>query len=134
MTYLLTRNIVAATVPGLSTAVGFAGFNLGRRDTRALDGLDKATITRRATVAASGRAAWRGQVEGVTVALAVLIVVHLPTRGFMVDWLLPLAPALAAGLARQGGLLSARLTHESAKASTLRPVLNRNPLAEGARH
>jgi hypothetical protein len=64
----------------------------------------------------------------------VLVVTHLPTRGFVVDWLLPLVPALAAGLARQGGLLSARLTHVSAKASTLRPGFNRNPLAEGARH
>lgn len=132
--FLLTRSVVAATVLGLSTAVGCACFNLGRRDTRALDGLDKATITRRATAGASGRAAWRGLVEGGTVAVAVLIVAHLPTRGFVADWLLPLVPALAAGLARQGGLLSARLTHESAKASTLRPVLNRNRLAEGARH
>ncbi len=134
LTFLLTRSVVAATVLGLSTAVGCACFNLGRRDTRALDGLDTATISRRDTAAASGRAAWRGLVEGVTVAFAVLVVVHLPTRGFVVDWLLPLVPAFAAGLARQGGLLSARLTHESAKASTLRPVLNRNPLAEGARH
>jgi hypothetical protein len=134
LTFLLTRSVVAATVLGLSTAVGCACFNLGRRDTRALDGLDKATITRRATVAASGRAAWRGLVEGVAVALAVLIVTYLPTRGFVADWLLPLVPALAAGLARQGGLLSARLTHESAKASTLRPGFNRTPIAGAARH
>jgi hypothetical protein len=134
LTFLLTRSVVAATVLGLSTAVGSACFNLGRRDTRALDGIDKATITRRATVAVSGRAAWRGLVEGLAVAAAVLVVTHLPTRGFVADWLLPLVPALAAGLARQGGLLSAHLTHESAKASTLRPGFNRNPLAEGARH
>lgn len=134
LAFLLTRSTVAATVLGLSTAAGCACFNLGRRDTRALDAIDTATITRRATVAASGRATWRGLVEGVVVALAVLVVAQLPTRGFVVDWLLPLVPALAAGVARQGGLLSARLTHESAKASTLRPVLNRNALAEGARH
>lgn len=133
-TFLLTGSVVAATVLGLSTTAGSACFNLGRRDTRALDVLDRATITRRAAAAASGRAAWRGLVEGATVAAAVLIVAHLPTGGFVVDWVLPLVPALAAGIARQGGLLSARLTHESAKASTLRPVLNRNALAEGARH
>ncbi|MET7425798.1 hypothetical protein [Dactylosporangium sp. NPDC005555] len=134
LTFLLTRSVVAAAVLGLSTSVGCVCFNLGRRDTRALDGLDNATITRRAAVSASGRAAWRGLVEGVAVALAVLVVAQLPTRGFVVDWLLPLVPALAAGIARQGGLLSARLTHESAKASTLRPGFGRNPLPEGARH
>ncbi|GAA1544978.1 hypothetical protein GCM10009827_076170 [Dactylosporangium maewongense] len=133
LTVLLTRSVVAATVLGVSTSVGCACFNLGRRDTRALDGLDTATITRREAVAASGRGAWRGMVEGVAVALAVLLVAYLPARGLLADWLLPLVPALAAGIARQGGLLSARLTHESAKASTLGPGF-RNQIAQAARH
>jgi len=116
--YLLTKSLLVATVLGLTIAAGMAGFNLGRRDLRAVDALT-GQVSRRDAVAASGRAGWRGLVEGGAAALAGLIIVHLSDRGIVADWLLPVVPAVIGALARQAGLLGGRLTHESEPASTL---------------
>jgi hypothetical protein len=117
LTYALTRSMLAAAVLGLAAASGIAGFNLGRRDLRAADALNS-QVPRREAVSASGRAAWRGLVEGGSAAAAALVIVHLPARGVFADWLLPLVPAVIGALARQAGLLALRLSRESAPAST----------------
>ncbi|MFB9184588.1 hypothetical protein ACFFX1_41245 [Dactylosporangium sucinum] len=126
LSYLLTRSMLTATVLGLGVLSGVAGFNLGRRDLRALD--DEAFEKgRREVIGASGRAAWRGLVQGGVMALAVLTIVHLPARGLVADWLLPLVPAVAGALARQAGLLSGRFARESAPASAYATTASRRP-------
>jgi hypothetical protein len=116
LSYLLTKSLLAATVLGLAAAAGIAGFNLGRRDLRAVETLN-GQVTRREVVAASGRSGWRGLVEGGAAAFAALVIVHLSARGFVADWLLPVVPGVVGALARQAGLLSGRLIHESVPAS-----------------
>ncbi|WP_432836198.1 hypothetical protein [Dactylosporangium sp. CA-092794] len=113
---LLTRNSLPAAVLGLSAASGVYGFNLGRRDLTAVEALDART-SRREAVGAAGRSAWRGFAEGAAAACAALIIVHLPARGLVADWLLPLVPAVVLGVSRQAAMLAARLTHRSDAAS-----------------
>jgi hypothetical protein len=106
----LTHGLLAAVVSGTSTAVALAGFNFGRRDSRALadlpDPADKAT--RRAALAHGGRAAWRGAVQGVCCAGAAVAIANLPEHGFLANWLLPLVPAVVGTLAHQAGMLYER--------------------------
>jgi hypothetical protein len=122
----MTRSTLAAVVSGTSVTAVTAGFNFGRRDARALAGLS-ANTARRAAIACSGRAAWRGLVEGVGGATAAVLIANLPARGVTADWLLPVVPAVVGALAHQGGMLYERLGHESAPASTKRPA----PAPEG---
>ncbi|MFG2036847.1 hypothetical protein [Dactylosporangium sp. NPDC048998] len=116
LAYWLTRSWLTATVLGLSTACGIAGFNLGRRDLNAADALNART-PRREVTSAAGRAAWRGLVEGSAAAFAALIIVQLPATGLVADWLLPLVPAVVGGMSRQAALLAGRLSHASEPAS-----------------
>jgi hypothetical protein len=116
--YFFTRSWLAATVLGLSVAAGVAGFNFGRRDLAAADELNART-PRREVASAAGRAAWRGLVQGGVVGFAALVIVHLPATGVVADWLLPLVPGVAFGLARQAALVARRLSHESTKATQL---------------
>lgn len=134
LTYLLTRSTLTATVLGLSVASGIAGFNLGRRDLNAAEALNART-PRREAVTAAGRATWRGLVQGCAAAFAALIIVHLPARGLVADWLLPAVPAVAGALSRQAALLAARLSHESEPASTLTdPATARRAPSAADRH
>ncbi|MER7006314.1 hypothetical protein ABT297_25175 [Dactylosporangium sp. NPDC000555] len=116
LSYWVTHSWLIATVLGLSTACGIAGFNLGRRDLNAADTLNART-PRREAASAAGRAAWRGIVEGAAAAFAALVIVQLPATGLVADWLLPLVPAVVGGLARQAALLTVRLSHASERAS-----------------
>ncbi|GAA0722036.1 hypothetical protein Drose_08225 [Dactylosporangium roseum] len=126
LAYLVTRSILAATVLGPAATTGVLGFNLGRRDLRALDAAAQAK-GRRAAAEVSGRAAWRGLVGGGVAAFAGLVIVHLPARGVVADWLLPVVPAVVAALARQAGLLSGHLARESAPASAYATMASRRP-------
>ena len=116
----VTRSVLAAVVSGASVTAAAAGVNLGRRDARAIAGIN-ATTARRAAVAQAGRAAWRGLVAGAGGATAAILIVNLPARGVVGNWLLPMVPAVVGALAHQGGMLYERLGHESALASTHRP-------------
>ncbi|WP_027346440.1 hypothetical protein [Hamadaea tsunoensis] len=104
---LVTRNSVAAVVTGTSVTLAMAGFNLGRRDGKALSGFpgmgDKAA--RRASIGHSGKAAWRGLVMGVGSALAAVLIINLSPTGWFYDWVLPVVPAVVSAVARQFGLL-----------------------------
>ncbi|WP_432986784.1 hypothetical protein [Dactylosporangium sp. CA-233914] len=116
LAYVFTHSWLTSTVLGLSAAAGVAGFNFGRRDLAAADAIDART-PRRAVFTAASRASWRGFAEGGAIGLAALIIVHLPATGVFADWLLPLVPGVAFGLARQASLLAVRLSHSSDKAT-----------------
>lgn len=108
---LITRNSLAAVVAGCSATLLFAGFNFGRRDAKALAGFpnmsDKAA--RRAAIVYSGRAAWRGVVQGLGAALAAMLVLNVAHRGWVADWVLPLVPAVLGALGHQTGMVWDRL-------------------------
>jgi hypothetical protein len=102
------RQLLAAVVAGTSVTAAVAGVNLGRRDARAL-AVFAPSGDRLAAVAATGRAAWRGAVEGIGGAGIAILVVNLPATGIAANWLLPLVPPTIGALAHQGGMLYERL-------------------------
>jgi hypothetical protein len=112
---LMTRNSVTAVVVGTSATLAVAGFNFGRRDSKAesrsLAGfpgmVDRAA--RRAALGHTGRAAWRGLVMSVGSAAAAALIVNLSPRGLLYDWVLPVVPAVVCAIARQIGLLWEKL-------------------------
>lgn len=108
---LITQNSLAAVTVGCSATLAVAGFNFGRRDAKALstfpDPNDKAA--RRAAVAYSGRAAWRGIAQGLSAALAAVIVLNHDHAGWVADWMLPLVPGAAGALGHQLGMVWDRM-------------------------
>ena len=109
---MLTRNVLVAVTVGTSVTLAVTGLNFGRRDSRALAGFpdlgDKAA--RRAAVAHTGRAAWRGLAEGFGGAAAAVVILNLPHHGVVADWILPIVPAVVGALAHQAGMLSERMS------------------------
>jgi hypothetical protein len=89
----------------------FGGFHLGRRDAKALAGFpdlsDKAA--RRAAIVYSGRAFWRGLIQGLGVAFAAALVVNAAQTGWLADWVLPLLPAVLGALGHQAGMVWDRM-------------------------
>lgn len=108
---LVTRNSVTAVVLGTSVTLAIAGFNIGRRDSKALAGFpgftDKAA--RRASIGHTGKAAWRGLVMGVGSAAAAVLIINLSPQGWLYDWVLPVVPAVVFAIARQFGLVWEKL-------------------------
>jgi hypothetical protein len=108
---LITGSSLAAIVVGCSATLVFAGFNFGRRDAKALAGFpdlsDKAA--RRAAITYSGRAFWRGLVQGLGAAFAAVLVLNAAPVGWLADWLLPLVPAVLGALGHQAGMVWDRL-------------------------
>lgn len=119
--FLLTRDVLVATVAGAAVTAAVAGLNFGRRDARALAGFpdlgDKAA--RRAAVGHTGRAVWRAFAHGLGGAAAAVLILNLPHDGLLADWVLPVVPAVTGALAHQVGMLYERL---SASASTPGPA------------
>lgn len=123
--HLITHGTLLPAVAGTSVAAGYAGFNFGRRDSRELArfaDLAKSRYVRRQTAVHTGRAVWRGIAEGTGGAAAAVIIVNLRQHGFVVDWLLPLVPAVIGALAHQGGMMVERLGRS---ASTAGPAAER---------
>jgi hypothetical protein len=120
----LVHGVLVAVVCGTSVTAAVAGVNFGRRDARALAGFPDLSekAARRAAIVHTGRAAWRAIVEGLAAASAAVLIVNLPARGLLADWLLPLVPATIGGLAHQAGMLYERTGHTSPRASSLRPA------------
>ena len=118
-----TGSALIGAVSGTSVTAAIAGVNFGRRDARALAGFPDLSekAARRAAVAHTGRAAWRGLVEGIGGASAAVLIVNLPTQGMAANWLLPVVPAIIGALAHQAGMLYERMGHTSPSSSTLRP-------------
>ncbi|HEX6497803.1 MAG TPA: hypothetical protein VF054_02095 [Micromonosporaceae bacterium] len=106
---VLTRDVLTATVAGVSVTVGLSGYHLGRRTARVVGDL-VAPADRRAVATQVGRAGWRGFVETVGAAGSALLIVHLSPRGVVADWVLPAVPVLVAALGRQVGMVYQRLT------------------------
>jgi hypothetical protein len=108
---VLTRDSLLATVAGTSVTAAVCGVNFGRRDARALAGFpnigDKKA--RREAVGHTGRAAWRALAHGFGGAAAAVIILNLPHRGMVADWVLPIVPAVVGALAHQAGMLYERL-------------------------
>src|SRR5262249_9650124 len=63
---------------------------------------------RRAGLTHSGRAAWRGGVQGAFWAGSAVAITNLPSHGILANWALPLVPAVAGALAHQAGMLYER--------------------------
>jgi hypothetical protein len=108
---LITGHALAAVVTGCAATLLVAGFNFGRRDAKALDGFPKMTekAAHRAVVVYSGRAAWRGTVQGLGAAMAAMLVLNVPHAGWLADWMLPLVPAVVGALGHQAGMVWDRL-------------------------
>jgi hypothetical protein len=126
---LLTRSLLVATVVGTSATGVVAGLNFGKRDARALAGFpdlgDRAA--RRAAVGHAGKAVWRALAHGFGGAAAAVLILNLPHRGIVADWILPIVPAIAGALAHQLGMLWEQLS-----ASTSTPGPASTPAAEAA--
>jgi hypothetical protein len=88
---------------------------------RALANLPSATGrgARLAAVTHTGRAAWRALAHGFGGAAAAVLILNLPHRGVVADWVLPIVPAVVGALAHQAGMLYERLP---ASASTSGPA------------
>lgn len=108
---LITQNSLAAVTVGCSATLAVAGFNFGRRDAKALSGFpdmnDKAA--RRAAIVYSGRAMWRGVVQGLAAALAAVVVLNVAHAGWLAAWVIPLVPAAVGALGHQLGMIWDRL-------------------------
>jgi len=132
--YALTHNSLAALVVGTSVTAVMAGLNFGRRDARALAGFpdlgDRAA--RRAAIAHTGRAAWRGMVEGFGGAAAAVLILNLPHRGLVADWILPIVPAIVGALAHQAGMLYEQLGQSSTPTSAPPATTDETPELEAA--
>lgn len=104
---MVTQNSLTAVVVGCAGTLAVAGFNFGRRDARALAGFPDLNekAARRAAIAHTGRAAWRGVVNGLGAAVAAMLVLNLPHAGWLADWVLPVLPAMVGALAHQGGMI-----------------------------
>jgi hypothetical protein len=98
-------------VVGCSATLLVAGFNFGRRDAKALAGFpdlnDKAA--RRAAIVYSGRAFWRGLVQGLGTAFAAVLVLNAAGETWVAGYLLPLVPAVVGALGHQAGMVWDRL-------------------------
>ena len=108
---LLLRNSLTAVVVGCAATLTVAGFNFGRRDARAVSEFPKMSdkAAKRGAIVYSGRAAWRGMVQGLGAALAAVIVLNVAHTGWTADWILPLVPGVAGALAHQLGMVWDRL-------------------------
>ncbi len=121
VTWLLSRDLLAAVVFGTSATATVTGVNFGRRDAQALTGFPDLSdrAARRAAMGHTGRAAWRALVQGCYAAGAAVLIVNLPDTGVVANWLLPVVPAVIGTLARQAGMLHERL---GVSASTAGPA------------
>lgn len=117
LTYWLTKNSLLAAVLASSAATGVCGSHLGRRDLGALQQFHDMTAERRAAMADSGRAAWRGTIQGFTCAGAAVFVMNMPAQGFVADWLLPIVPAIVGAVAHTIGMIYERMTQVATDAA-----------------
>lgn len=113
LTYVVTKNGMLATVLGTSVTTGVVGAHIGRRDVVALKEFHDMSGERRAAIADSGRAVWRGMILGFTYAGAVVLVANLPASGFAANWLLPIVPAAVGTLAHAAGMITERMAQFS---------------------
>jgi len=114
---VITRSTLWAAVAGTSVTAAIAGLNFGRRDARALHTFPDLASARKAAIADTGRAAWRGMVQGFGGAAAAVLIANMSAKGFVADWMLPVVPAIVGALAHQAGMLSERMAQQAAAAA-----------------
>ena len=141
--HAITHASLMPAVAGTSITALLAGFNFGRRDSRALAtfaeatgvGRDKnaARSRRRTTVVHSGHAVWRGFAEGAGGAAAAILIANLPADGIVANWLLPLVPAALGALAHQMGMVFESLGHSRAAGGAAKVVGGPAPAAPAAK-
>ncbi|HIW63454.1 MAG TPA: hypothetical protein H9881_13425 [Candidatus Stackebrandtia excrementipullorum] len=117
MVLLVTDNSLVAATVGSALTTGLGGAFLGRRDVTALQEFHDMAAERRAAVIDSGRAAWRGTVQGFVCAAAAVFVFNMPQTGFVADWLLPIVPAVVGALAHTGGMVYERMVQMGGKSN-----------------
>ncbi|CAM3474411.1 hypothetical protein [Stackebrandtia soli] len=122
--YVLFKDGLSATTVGACVTTAISGVNLGRRDVGGLREFHDLSAERRAAVADSGRAAWRGAVQGFTCATAAVVVLNMPATGFVADWLLPVIPALVGALAHSAGMVYERMADFAADVESPETVPN----------
>jgi hypothetical protein len=129
--WMFSRDLLPALVGGTSVTAGYTGVNFGRRDARAITTFPNLTgrSARIAAVAQTGRAAWRGLVHGFGGAAAAVLILNLPHRGIIADWILPVVPAVVGALAHQAGMLFEQLPKTAPAKAPGEPV----PAGEGAK-
>jgi len=129
---LFTRNVLVAAVVGASATAAVAGINFGRRDARALAGFpdlgDRAA--RRAVAGHAGKAVWRAFAHGLGGAAAAVLILNLPHRGIVADWVLPVVPAIAGALAHQAGMLYEQLTASGSAAGPAKAPAAAEPVLQ----
>lgn len=127
---VITHRSLFSVTLGATVMAFLAGLNFGRRDARAIVGFRDLSekAAKRAAVVHTGRAAWRGMVEGVGGAMVAVLIVNLPQHGFVANWLLPIVPAGVGALAHQAGMMMDQLTREVSTAKT-HPTTPRRPTA-----
>lgn len=108
---IATGSSLTSVVTGSAATLAVAGFNFGRRDAKALMGFpnrnDKATG--RAAMVYTGRAVWRGMVQGFGTAFAAVLVLNMKHSTWTADWILPLVPAVVGALGHQAGMVWDRM-------------------------
>ena len=110
-----TGSLLAAVTSAMALTAGLLGVNFGRRDFRAAHGFAEpfARSAARAAIVHGTRAAWRGAVQGFGGAGAAVLIVNLPGRGFLADWVMPVVPAVVGALGHQAGMVYERLAQLS---------------------
>jgi hypothetical protein len=113
---MATGDLFVSVICGTASTAATGGFNFGRRDARAIAGMPDFADrkTRRAAFAHTGRAAWRGTMEGIAEAGFAVLIANMPPDGFLNNWVLPLIPAVVGTLAHQTGAMWERASVSTA--------------------
>lgn len=114
LVYVVTKNSLIAAVVAGAAVQAVVGVYLGRRDTAGLTDFHDPSSDRRAAVADATRAAWRGTLQGLLCAGSAILVLNMPSDGFLADWILPFVPSIIGALAHSGGMLWERLDQQTA--------------------
>lgn len=131
---LISRNGLTSVVTGCAATLAVAGFNFGRRDARALAGFPNMNekAARFSAVVYSGRAAWRGVVQGLGAAFAAVLVLNVGQAGWTADWLMPLVPGVVGALGHQAGMIWDRLATNAPASPVPVPAANAGANANAA--
>ncbi|MGH8792612.1 MAG: hypothetical protein ACRDXX_08205 [Stackebrandtia sp.] len=113
LSFLIVQNSLVAATLGASLTTGLGGLYLGRRDVKALQEFHDLAAERRAAVADSAHAAWRGTLQGFSFAAAAVFVLNMPHEGFLANWVLPVVPAVVGALAHTAGMVYERMAQVS---------------------
>jgi hypothetical protein len=110
--FAVTKNSLIAAVVSGTAVQAVVGAYLGRRDAAGLSEFHDPASERREAIIDGTRAAWRGTLQGLLCAGSAMLVLNMPSEGFLADWVLPFVPSIIGALAHSGGMLWERLAQE----------------------